>query len=75
MLIGTNLDRLKDVGEVLDRNEIRSWVEKNNAIYIETSCRTNSELIKQAFVTLSKRIMISHEEILKIFNQKVRMNY
>lgn len=56
VLIGNNLDRLADVGEVIDREEARRYAESQGSEYMETGLKNHSN-IEQAFIALTKRIV------------------
>jgi small GTP-binding protein len=56
VLIGNNLDKVEEVGEVLDREECRTYAESQGAVYIETSMK-NKTLVDEAFIALTKKIV------------------
>ena len=56
VLIGNKVDLLEDVGEVIDRNEARSFAEKEGGLYIETSSN-GIDIVEYAICTLISRII------------------
>ena len=56
VLIGNNLDRLAEVGDVIDRDEARAYAESQGSEYIETSSKNNLK-VAQAFIALTKKIV------------------
>ncbi|MEJ2293930.1 MAG: GTP-binding protein [Candidatus Lokiarchaeota archaeon] len=61
VLIGNKIDMLEKVKTNIDRNEARSFAEKHNAIYIETSTKTG-ENVEEAFSELTRRIIDSRTQ-------------
>jgi small GTP-binding protein len=58
VLIGNKIDMLSKVKTKIDRNEVRTFAEKNNSIYLETSTKTG-ENVEEAFSELTRRIIDS----------------
>jgi len=56
VLIGNNVDKLIERGEVIDREECRTYAESQGSEYIETSLIDNTN-VGDAFITLTKRIV------------------
>ena len=56
VLIGNNLDRVAEVGEVIDRDEARAYAESQGSEYIETSAKDNLN-VDSAFIALTKKIV------------------
>ena len=58
VLIGNKLDLIEDVGEVIDRDEARSFAEGEGSIYIETSAKSGIN-VDESFTELTRRIIHS----------------
>ena len=58
VLIGNKSDLLEDVGEVIDRSEVRAYAENEGGIYIEISPETIAN-IEEGFKELTRRIIES----------------
>ena len=58
VLIGNKLDLIEDVGEVIDRDEARSFAEGEGSIYIETSAKSGIN-VDESFTELTRRIIDS----------------
>ncbi|MHA1466629.1 MAG: Rab family GTPase [Promethearchaeota archaeon] len=58
VLIGNKLDLIEDVGEVIDRDEARSFAEGEGSIYIETSAKSGIN-VDESFTELTRRIIES----------------
>ena len=58
VLIGNKLDLIEDVGEVIDRDEVRSFAEVEGSIYIETSAKSGIN-VDESFTELTRRIIDS----------------
>ena len=56
VLIGSNSDLLKDMGEAIDRDECRDYAESQNSVYIETSAKNNM-VLDNALITLTEEIV------------------
>lgn len=61
VLIGNKVDLLEDVGEVIDREEARTFAEREGSIYIETSAKTGIN-VDDAFTELTRRIVESRSQ-------------
>lgn len=61
VLIGNKVDLLEDVGEVIDREEARTFAEREGSIYIETSAKTGIN-VDDAFTELTRRIVESRRQ-------------
>ena len=58
VFIGNKLDLIEDVGEVIDRDEARSFAESEGGIYVETSAKSGIN-VDEAFTELTRRIIHS----------------
>jgi len=56
LLIGNKADLIKDVGEIIDQEEARSFAEKENSFYIETSAKTGTN-VEEAFIQLTQKLI------------------
>ncbi len=61
VLIGNKLDLIEDVGEVVDRDEVRAFAESEGSIYIETSAKTGIQ-VDESFTELTRRIIDSRTQ-------------
>ena len=53
ILVGNKVDLVDDIGEVVERNEAKSFAEGEGSIYIDTSAKTG-ENVEDAFQRLTK---------------------
>ncbi len=56
VLIGNKVDLLKDIGEVVEQKEARTFAEYEGSIYIETSAKTGAN-VEEAFSQLTKKLI------------------
>ena len=56
VLIGNKLDLVEEIGDVVNREEARSFAEKESRIYIETSAKSGQN-VEEAFTELTKRMI------------------
>ena len=56
ILVGNKYDLLAEVGEVIDRDEARSFAEDQGSIYIETSAKDGKN-VEEAFTQLTAKIV------------------
>ena len=61
VLIGNKADLIEDVGMVIDREEARSFAEKEDSIYIETSAKSGIN-VDESFTELTRRIIDSRTQ-------------
>ena len=60
VLIGNKADLIENNKPAIDRDEARSFAEKEGSIYIETSAKTGVN-VDQAFSELTRRIIDSRK--------------
>ncbi|UCC19763.1 MAG: GTP-binding protein [Promethearchaeota archaeon] len=56
ILIGNKADLIPEIGQIIDKNEIEEYSEKNDCFYIETSAKTG-ENVEYAFLELANRMV------------------
>ena len=64
VIIGNKSDLISDIGQVVDKNEVKEYSENQKSIYIETSAKTG-ENVEKAFKELTLRMVERMRKIIE----------
>jgi GTPase SAR1 family protein len=56
VILGNKIDLVSNIGEVIDRDELKDYADKIGSKYIETSAKSGDN-VQKAFVELTKMIV------------------
>ncbi|MFX1365252.1 MAG: GTP-binding protein [Promethearchaeota archaeon] len=64
VIIGNKTDLLPETGQIIDKNEVEQYAEKQGCIYVETSAKTG-ENVEKAFLDLTYHMIKKMGKIVK----------
>ena len=56
IILGNKSDIISEIGEVIDKDDVKQFVEKVGSEYLETSAKSG-ENVEKAFVELAKKLV------------------